>query len=190
MLLLQKLTALDWLELAFDGEMDMTKIARDWFRGVHIHMSEEKVQESFLGGEPISVFRWSEDDKNVFQAAFYTMESSEVSYVTMTTDAATMFKQVMGVHFCRFNMKKEEKNRGRVEVIKIRKKDLKRACDYGIMLPLKLNEGAFQLQYTVVYWDWDVLRCDGSMKGFPAVDDNVFSADYLSYLDSSRSNVR
>ena len=47
---------------------------------------------------------------------------------------------------------------------------------YALMLPfIKKNEITYQ-QYTLVYWDWDVLRCEDAehKKGHPGAEKSVF----------------
>ena len=96
-----------------------------------------------------------------------------------------MFAQEIGLHFCRFSMEKEL---GETVVKTIQKSQLGSAITYGLMLPYVPKHISFQRQYTVVFWDWEVLLCDNSSssKGLPSIDADVYSVEYLGLLDVLR----
>ena len=181
MLLVQKLTAMDFMRNMFQGDVPV----RDWFSGIFRHKEMKEVQTRFLNGEPISVFQLPGDSDTTFHAAFNAGTHDLISYVTMTATQGDMFAQEIGLHFCRFSMEKEL---GETVVKTIQKSQLGSAITYGLMLPYVPKHISFQRQYTVVFWDWEVLLCDNnsSSKGLPSIDADVYSVEYLGLLDVLR----
>ena len=77
--------------------------------------------------------------------------------------------QESGVHFCKFTCSKK--------LTTAKKQDLK-ITDYALMLPYiqTRKDRVFQKQFTLIYSDWEVLRCDlESKKGLVSINNNNFN---------------
>ena len=185
MRLVQKLTGIDFLRM----RLYPANKARDWFSAVDRYDKFDTVHSRFYAGKPISVFRWPHDNDTTFHALFYIGNYGEICYITMTAEPGQNVTQIMGLHFCQFSMMRKvgsSEFKG-YHVNRIAKADIDKANVFGLMLPYKRQQFVFQQQYTVVYCDWDVLRCNdggGTSKGFPSLHGDLYSYEYLNqYLD-------
>ncbi len=151
MLLIQKLTVMNFMSMMFQ-KVDV--YARDWFSGMFCHANVGDMQTRFLIGQTISVFQLTRNSDTTFHAVFNAGTSDMISYVTMRATQGEMFSQEIGLNFCWFSMEKELCD----SVFKtIQRSELGSAITYGLMLPYVPKDTPFQQQYTVVFWDWDLL---------------------------------
>lgn len=169
----QKLTLLHRLygiESLSSNLMGYQKGQRNWFRGYHRYESTNDIVSRFIEGKTLSCFRTSTDGDEV-HIAFYSGVRDVIAYLTLEYDVSSMHVQEAGVHFCAFGLKKDDRT-GSAAVSKINNHELQ-ACvlDYALMLPRAKK------QYTLVYSDWEVLRCTTSArkKGIPILDQRVFN---------------
>lgn len=148
---------------------------RDWFKGYHVYGSKDEVIASLTKGEPLSCFvtkRATTEEVQEVHVAFTHDRSETVSYLTIEYNTSTLFQQECGVQFCRFACKKDGANNA--VVTHTLPADLQ-IVDYALMLPYHKKGFSFASQFTLVYEDWEVLRCtDAVKKGRAAVEEEVF----------------
>jgi hypothetical protein len=181
MRLLQKLTGMEWLQ---SGYKNSPEIERHWFKGYHIYSSKEEVVKRFVTGQSISCFGTKTGGEKLY-VAFAGGNRFSVKYLTILYDTARMFIQETGVHFCQFRIEKEDR---KVKVIESTREELLRAINsYVLMLPFKKEKQKFFQQFTLVYWDWEVIRCTdrAKKKGYPVVEKSLFTDEYLDNLKST-----
>lgn len=184
MMLLHKCNGLDLL----DGRINANG-TRHWFQGFHVYPNMRDVLRRIVRGDPISCFSTSETETEV-HVAFTEGEhrSTTVSYMTLSYDTTRNFAMDTGVHFCSFIPKKEHASR-RVAVKRAEREELRSAVvGYALMLPRIHKQHPYvvkspaqgtvdeQHQFTLVYWDWEVLRCtdEGKTKGPVKADGKLF----------------
>ena len=187
MLLLHKLTGIDFLTLAYSKD---TKNTRDWFTGSFRYKSASDILSRYMNGKVLSCSRNTEANDN-FHVFFFGGDVDVIKYLTFVAKPSYMFVQEAGVHFCSFILKKE-KNSTNALVKTLSKEKLSSMSDhYALMLPYIKVNCDFAKQFTLVYHDWDVLqcRCGKVGKGFPTPDCDVFSKKYIELLEILRSNV-
>ena len=150
---------------------------RDWFRGYFTFQSKTDVLQRFEGGKPLSCFLVG-DDATCLHVAVHSgirtarqEDDDDIFFITMKCKPSTMHKRETGVHFCRFETDKS--------VHSAKKKDLNISM-YALMLPYLQKERQripFQMQYTVIYSDWEVLRCDlhSNPKGLASTNNRLFN---------------
>jgi hypothetical protein len=178
----QKLTLIHKLygiESLSSNLMGSQKGPRNWFRGYHRYESINDITSRFFGGKTLSCFRTSTDVDEV-HIAFLSGNRDATKYLTLKYDVNSIHVQEAGVHFCAFWLKKDDST-GSAAVTTINNHDLQ-ACvlDYALMLPL--HGQPTKKQYTLVYSDWEVLRCStvARKKGIPILDRRVFhTSDYI-----------
>lgn len=183
MRLAQKLTGLEWVRDAFPVK---NTAHRDWFKGVHQYESMQSVLDRFTVGKPISCGA-SKANQNRFFIAFCCGDWDQLSYLTVTPQTHKMFTQETGVHYCEFMVEKGLDRKIAVRTIP-KSKFYDMVDCYALMLPYKLNNMTFQRQFTLIYWDHDVLRCDNvpSYKGLPCANECVFSQGHIEDLELCR----
>jgi hypothetical protein len=78
------------------------------------------------------------------------------------------------MHFCQFRLEKKRDDESLVEIKKIYKTELEDMVDgYALLLPYRTSDNDFESKFTLVYSDWEVLRCDiGTKKGHPSMDNS------------------
>jgi hypothetical protein len=179
MRLLQKLTGIDWVEASFNYKEEGE---REWFKGIYRYPKVDDVFKRYLRGEPISCFRMKEDSS--CHVAMYSGDTKTIRYLTFEATPSVMSTKLCGVHFSKFIVLKDNVNKALVRTIE--KDQLAQKVDgYALMLPYKRDGVQFDKQFTLIYHDWDVFLCkDGiSKKGFPVPDNDVFSEEYMQYID-------
>ncbi len=97
-----------------------------------------------------------------------------------------MHIQETGAHYCQFTW---ESNRGtdgknHVSVVDTTKEDLDKQIEHcALMLPYNNLSKIFQRQFTLIYSDWDVLRCNSrDQKGIPQLEKRVFTEEYINNI--------
>ena len=172
--LLHKLFGIKVLCANYDNTPDGE---RDWYIGYHVYESKLEVISRVRDRKSISCF-CTNNEKGEVHVAFYDGEERNVtiSYLTFAYNTTRCVVQDTGVHFCSFVFKKQD-NSDNAKVTRVSKKDLRSSIvSYALMLPfIKKNEMTLQ-QYTLVYWDWEVLRCEDAehKKGHPGAEKSVF----------------
>lgn len=172
MRLLQKLTGIEFLAMGYASDSDK----RNWFKGYHVFRNLKDVEDRIATGQAISCFSTQEG----LHIAFHQGEapdSNVISYVTVVYDNTDFHIQETGVHFCRFVLKGKSDS-GTVPVSTKTKGEVQSSIiNYSLMLPFKKKGHPFLQQFTLVYDDWEVLRCkDGQKtKGPAAIDNRVFA---------------
>lgn len=166
-----------------NGETDISSYDNgDWFKGYHVYRSRQEVMNRLQQGKPLSCFCLDGDkDSKEVHVAFTQGEKRNVtvSYLTLMYDTDCSRIET-GMHFCSFYIKPAEGSSHQPMVTRIEKKELK-PVDYALMLPYIANSSAsstdedFFQQYTLVYSDWEVLRCTGGqVKGRVPLDEQLF----------------
>ena len=92
----------------------------------------------------------------------------DLAFASFTYSTHTLCWQKSVVQVCKFTCSKE--------VTTAKKQELN-ITDHAIMLPyIQSKVGrVFQKQFTLIYSDWEVLRCDGqSKKGIVSIDNTNF----------------
>jgi len=176
--LIHKLTGIEFLAMGYDSDIDKK---RNWFKGYHVFRNLNDVKERMETGKAISCFSTCEG----LHIAFHHGEAPDsgvVSYVTVEYDVTDFHIQEAGVHFCHFSLKKESDQETVVVMTKTQEELQPSITSYSLMLPFKKKNEPFVQQFTLVYDDWDVLRCkDGdNTKGPTAIEDKVF-ADVMNH---------
>lgn len=151
---------------------------RDWFRGYFTFQSFVDVKQRFNRGQPLSGFLVDNDATRLNVAFNHNIASTMVQeeghydmfYITLKCVPSTMHMKETGVHFCRFEFD------GVVHTARKRELNIN---NYALMLPYmhKDRRGIpFQMQYTVIYYDWEVLRCDfpNNPKGLLSTKNRLF----------------
>jgi hypothetical protein len=178
MRLLQKLHGIELLASSYKGKSD----ERHWFKGYHVYKSRAQVIDRLQERKPLSCFCLGNESPQV-HVAFCEEEQrgKTVSYFTLNYDTTT-FQEETGVQFCPFVI---NTNRGThvPAVTRTTKEELRtEISNYALMLPLIVNSSANSMeedvadQYTLVYSDWEVLRCtdEQKKKGRVALDKPLF----------------
>jgi len=182
MMLLQKLTFMDWMESNFKNIESTTG---SWFHGFSIYKGGwEQVQKLFASGNPISAFRFAGDPDTIFRVAMVCGTQDIVTYATLRAQTRCLRARRFGVHFCHFSFEKDM-NTMEYTSEALEKKILRNtAAEFALLLPHKQDGIEFQQQYTAIYADWEVLLIDDchTSKGFPIPDDSDFSDEYLGYI--------
>ena len=86
--------------------------------------------------------------------------------LTFAYSPAMLHTQETGVHFCKSSMIRQE--------TLVRKQDLK-ISQYALMLPYFKGQGGnrmYHTQFTFVFLDWEVMRCDLHYEKGSATTDN------------------
>lgn len=160
-----------WSEV--DSESDPIR-----FTGYHAYSSQQDIINRFDQGRPVSCFRLDNSTTEVHVA--YTegeRRGETVTIMTFVFDPSIGFVQDTGSHFCEFWPKLNNDDGDMFTKRAVRREMEKGITSYAIMLPLIHAEGtAFDQRYTLIYHDWEVLRCDapGGYKGRAALDHNLF----------------
>ena len=105
--------------------------------------------------------------------------------MTFEYKTTTLYKQETGVQFCEFRSMKDDNN----DLIIDHMSHCSELADiietYALLLPYKKDNHEFLKQYTLVYWDWDVLVCNttsGETKGIPLHQKALFSREYIQHI--------
>lgn len=172
--LLHKLFGIKVLSDNYDNTPDGE---RDWYIGYHVYESKSEVISRETNGKSISCF-CTNNEKGEVHVAFYDGEERNVtiSYLTFAYNTTRCVVQDTGVHFCSFVFKKED-NSNNAKVTRVGKKNFRSSIvSYALMLPFITKVEITYQQYTLVYWDWDVLRCEDAehKKGHPGAEKSVF----------------
>ena len=178
MILLQKLTGVDFLSFTFDD----VKGQRDWFSGIYKYHDEMEIVKDYVSGSPLSCFSGKEED-GMFYICFFSRSNATISYLTLEAKPSDLFIKDCGAHYCVFKFMKDTDNK--IVVNTVEKGSLKELVgSYALLLPFLKQGRDFQKQYTLVYNDWDVLLCQEGhcKKGLPVVDHCVFNESYIGYL--------
>ena len=186
MRLLHKLKGLELVSDSFDRLDGKSPEERRRYKGYHVFGSRTEVVQRFIQGKPLSCF-CLDCNKAEVHVAFTEDEkrSSTISYLTFTYDTTRNTVET-GVHFCRFNMQTKGSHSHQPEVVSnIEKSDLEpKIVHCALMLPYldpsvaasdsSTEEDLFD-HYTLIFSDWEVLRCDGHVKkGRVAIDKQLF----------------
>lgn len=144
----------------------------EWFRGYHCFESKKVVHDRFERGQALSCFVLNNNYGEV-HVAYRTNAScrggDDLYFATFHCSTLTLPVQESGVHFCKFTCSKE--------LTTAKKQDLN-ITDYALMLPYiqTRKDRVFQKQFTLIYSDWEVLRCDlESKKGLVSINNNNFN---------------
>ena len=182
MLLLQKLTGIAWVKKGFETEDNNSD--REWFTGLFRYESLQCIIQRFNDGQPISCFQ-SKHCEKLFYVVFFAGNHAEISYLTIESHTSEMYVQETGVQFCKFKIV-QEYSTDHIAVKTAKKKEVMDMMDYyALMLPYNKKDNIFQRQFTLIYSDWEVLRCNDAHteKGLPHPDPGVFSEEYIDNLD-------
>ena len=185
MRLLQKLNVIEEVMNVSFGSDHHDDQERIWFKGYHVFTSKQEVVKRFLRGEPLSVFTLK-GEKNKVHAAFSSGKRFTLQYLTLEYDRTRLHIQETGAHFCQFRLENHTGTDGKshVSVVNSTNEELMDKVEYhALMLPYSNVLETFQRQYTLVYSDWDVLKCTGpNDKGIPQAEKRVFTDEYINNL--------
>ena len=150
---------------------------RDWYIGYHVYQSKLEVFDRVRVGKSISCFCTNNEEGEV-HVAFYDGKggNTTISYLTFLYNTTRCVVEDTGVHFCWFGFKCPDISKN-AQVTTVGKKDLRSSIvSYALMLPFIKENGGNLQQYTLVYRDWEVLRCEYAehKKGHPGVEKSVF----------------
>ena len=164
--LIHKRSGMKWLEqFGFSIGHNHQGESRKWFTGYKEYSSEQEVKDLLSRGKPMSCFSLDGDHKRV-HIAFKQKETRciSVSYLTLECKKSPIVRDT-GTHFCPFEMTGTKLNKQRADM---------NVTDYSIMMPLACGKNSFtSCLYTLIYSDWQVLRCSedkGAGKGKVTVD--------------------
>ena len=145
---------------------------REWYRGYHCFDSKKVVLDRFKTGQVLSCFVLNHNYEEVHVAyrdnAVRRGGGDDLAFASFTYSTHTLCCQEAGVQFCKFTCSKE---------FTTAKKQELNITDHAIMLPyIQSKVGrVFQKKFTLIYSDWEVLRCDGqSKKGIVSIDNTNF----------------
>ena len=117
--------------------------------------TRSQVAKMFSKGEPISCFCLDNNyhdihvEISIGDCLDMKKGDDDFAYLTFTYNIHDLFQYETGIHFCKFSLKDE---------VTTAKKKVLNFTDYALMLPY-LNDDIFWEQYTLIYDDWEVLRC-------------------------------
>ena len=77
--------------------------------------------------------------------------------MTFEYKTTTLYKQETGVQFCEFRSMKDDSNDLIIDHVSHHSELASIIETYALLLPYKKDNHEFLKQYTLVYWDWDVL---------------------------------
>ncbi len=185
MMLLQKLTFMDWMESNFDYDDSSTE---SWMtHGFSIYEGGiNQVLNLYANGNPISAFRFADDPDTTFRVAMNCGTKNMVTYATLRAQTRVRTARRVGVHFCYFSIENDI-NTMQYTSETLEKKILQNtATAFALLLPHKQDGIEFSQQYTVIYSDWEVLLIDDrhTSKGFPRPDDSDFSDEYVGHIEN------
>ena len=145
---------------------------REWYRGYHCFDSKKVVLDRFNTGEVLSCFVLNHDYGTVHvayrDAATCKGGGDDLAFASFTYSTISLSCQVSGVQFCKFHCSKESTTAKKQEL---------NITDHAILLPYiqSKRDRVFQKQFTLIYSDWEVLRCDGQgKKGIVSIDNRNF----------------
>lgn len=192
MRLLHKLVGLDFLGRNYS---EQNKTERHWFKGYHVYGSRKEVETRFKRGRPISCFCMGTDagvrtvhvafkDKET-RSSNTTNQTATISYLTYDivdiVDGIKTNTRETGVHFCKFIPRENGGFQSRFD----QKALQSNIMGHALMLPYisdisddgSYNSNGYGDLYTLVYSDWEVLRCTGvgPRKCRVGVEPSVFS---------------
>lgn len=146
---------------------------RNWYHGYHCFQDKQDVLNRFETGKPLSCFIIDGDFGQVHIAYYSSFASSNVGHILYSSfDCITtsMHTRETGIHFCKFKCINEQ--------TAARRDDLN-VTHFALMLPYiqKRSDRVFQRQFTLIYSDWEVLRCDlPNNKGPASTNNNLFDS--------------
>lgn len=171
LLLLCKLNGLDWLREVYDSDLEKDRV---WQKNYHLYPNQATVLKKFLAGkDPICCF-FTSDEQCVARIVYRCDKVGIVHMISFRPIVGSLSKEECGLHFCEFESVKD--CAGDIIVREEKRSELEKSiCAYAIMLPLKRPDVPFLKQYSLAYWDWDVL-CPEAMhtKGPPAISVDLF----------------
>lgn len=154
------------------------KASRNWYRGYHRFQDKHDVMNRFETGKPLSCFIIGDDFSRVHVA--YSSASSNIApidYATFDYTTSEMHTKETGVHFCKFRCVEEQTSASLGDM---------NITHFALMLPYiqPRRDRIFQRQFTLIYSDWEVLRCDlpNTKKG-PASTNNKLFQSILSEIN-------
>lgn len=165
--MLHKRAGLKFLRYMFRSN---DKKVRNWYKGYHSFRNKHDVLNRFNEGKPLSCFVIDGDTSQVHVAYTHCDRDYDITYATFTCSTSVLHKKEVGMHFCRFECINE--------LTSARKQDLN-ITDVALMLPY-IHTGddiRFQKQFTLIYSDWEVLRCDlpTIRKGTASTNNRLFA---------------
>ena len=189
MSLLHKFKGIELVSDSFDRLDGNSPAEGQRFKGYHVFSSRKEVVKRVMQGKPLSCF-CLEHNKAEVHVAFTEDEkrSSTISYLTFTYDTTCNTVET-GVHFCRFDMQSEGRYSHQPAVVSnIKRSDLEpKIVHCALMLPhldpssvasdSSTEEDLFD-HYTLIFSDWELLRCDGDVKkGRVTIDGRLFRSN-------------
>lgn len=142
------------------------------YKGYHCFKDKKEVQTRFEKGKPLSCFIL-DGNFNQVHVAYYPKENSHpgghITFSTFKYETSDLHNKEAGVHFCRF-VQLEEDSKKSFDTMNI--------THYALMLPFlhPRKDMGFRKQFTLIYSDWDVLRCDlpDKRKGKASTKNKLF----------------
>ncbi len=185
MLLLQKLSG---IELLGSACLDKNLPPREWFKGIHRYQSMDEILKRFVSGKPIACAA-SKDCKETFHICYFADDCDLISYISAKSQTSNLHARETGVHFCKFMLVKELMGDSVAVTTKLKKDFMEEIGDFALMMPYMKEKQLFQKQYTLIFFDWDVLQLNStasSVKGYPAPCPGVFSNDFMKILETQK----
>lgn len=159
--------------LRFLKEEYSEKPKNNRYKGYHCFKDRGEVKMRYDEGKPLSCFVLDGNFDQVhvaYNTNFRSSTRGNITYTTFKYKTSDLHKKEAGVHFCRFALQDEDSTKS-VDTLNI--------THYALMLPYlhPSTNGAFEKQFTLVYSDWDVLRCDlpEKKKGKVSTRNNLFN---------------
>ena len=160
-----------WLGEEFDPDSTAT---HDYFGGIFRYKDNDDIIKDLKSGwVPISCAR-SKQSQTSFHIFSSDGQEGYVKCITVEMISPELYIQKSGMHFCQFRLEKKRDDESLVEIKKIYKTELEDMVDgYALLLPYRTSDNDFESKFTLVYSDWEVLRCDiGTKKGHPSMDNS------------------
>ena len=135
----------------------------------HCFPNQADVITRFEDGKPLSCF-FLDDDFNKVHVA-YNVVGTDCSYASFECLPSSLHTKESGVHFCKFKCIQEHSTAKKNEL-----NITHEALMLPYIVPARHHRVEFQKQFTLIYSDWDVLRCDlEELKGKSCTNNQLFA---------------
>ncbi len=131
----------------------------------YTYASRAAILDHLMNGKIISGYYHPQYPKHVIVA--YRQANKMLGLIAMHADIDVGEQYESGMYFCKFSKDMP------LETSNPRQYICQNVTVGAIMLPFKYSNEEFQMQYSVIYSDWDVLQSNGD-KGLPQISYDLF----------------
>jgi hypothetical protein len=154
---------LDWIMHNFDPVESVSSYASNGL--FHTYCSMEAILNNVTTGKIISGYHHPQYPRHVIVA--YREADKMLGLVAFQANIGVDEQYESGMYFCRFSEVRELATSSPRQYIN------ENVTVGAVMLPLAKTNQQFQMQYSVIYSDWDVLKSNGD-KGQPQMSYDLF----------------